>query len=133
MIDMIVSTLLNHICFIQVRATLHPQTKLEGEMENECIRAKKRISMALNSQKGGGRVDAAAGCTERENVNKVAKRPHQRERTWETTVVGLRRSMVCMIVCLREKETLVVRENDGLKRPRRERLRERERRWFDGL
>ena len=41
--------------------------------------------------------------------------------------------MVCMIVCLREKETLVVRENDGLKRPRCERLRERERRWFDGL
>ena len=107
MIDMIVSTLLNHICFIQVRATLHPQTKLEGEMENECIRAKKRISMALNSQKGGGRVDAAAGCTERENVNEVAKRPHQREGTWETTLVGLRGSMVYMIVCLREKEDKV--------------------------
>ena len=133
MIDMIVSTLLIHICFIQVRATLHPQTKLEGEMENECIRAKKRISMALNSQKGGGRVDAAAGCTERENVNEVAKRPHQREGTWETTLVGLRGSMVYMIVCLREKETLVVRENDGLKSPQCERLRERERRWFDGL
>ena len=102
-------------------------------MENECIRAKKRISMALNSQKGGGRVDAAAGCTERENVNEVAKRPHQREGTWETTLVGLRGSMVYMIVCLREKETLVVRENDGLKSPQCERLRERERRWFDGL